>query len=62
MEDDVLRGWNQIAAYLGMDLVDTLRMAKLDDMPVVVCGDQAAARKSGLEAWLRARRRPESEL
>jgi hypothetical protein len=52
MQDaDVLKGWGEIAQYVGMDVSDTLRLAKLDGLPYFKLGYTVYCRKSRLDHW-----------
>lgn len=48
---DLLKGWREIAQYLGVDVSDALRMANLDGLPFFTLGDTVYCRKSRLDAW-----------
>jgi hypothetical protein len=48
---DLLKGWREIAQYVGVDVSDTLRLAKLDGLPYLRLGHTAYCRKSRLDAW-----------
>ena len=52
MQDaDLLKGWREIAQYVGLDVADTLRVAKLDGLPFFRLGDSVYCHKSQLDAW-----------
>ncbi|MDY6989975.1 MAG: hypothetical protein SWQ30_18175 [Thermodesulfobacteriota bacterium] len=48
---DLLKGWGEIAQYVGLDVSDTLRLAKLDGLPHFRSGGIVYCRKSRLDAW-----------
>ena len=48
---DLLKGWREIAQYVGLDVSDTLRVAKLDGLPFFRLGDSVYYNKSQLDAW-----------
>jgi hypothetical protein len=48
---DLLKGWREIAQYVGLDVSDTLRVAKLDGLPFFRLGDSVYCHKSQLDAW-----------
>jgi len=48
---DLLKGWGEIAQYVGLDVSDTLRLAKLDGLPHFRLGNAVHCRKSRLDAW-----------
>jgi hypothetical protein len=48
---DLLKGWREIAQYVGLDVSDTLRLAKLDGLPYFRLGLTVYCRKSRLDAW-----------
>ena len=48
---DLLKGWREIAQYVGVDVSDTLRLAKLDGLPYFRLGQTVYCRKSRLDAW-----------
>jgi hypothetical protein len=48
---DLLKGWREIAQYVGLDVSDTLRVAKLDGLPHFRLGDTVYCHKSQLDAW-----------
>ncbi|MDY6837997.1 MAG: DNA-binding protein [Thermodesulfobacteriota bacterium] len=48
---DLLKGWGEIAQYVGVDVSDTLRLAKLDGLPYFRLGRTVYCRKSWLDAW-----------
>jgi len=48
---DLLKGWREIARYLGVDVSDTLRLAKLDGLPFFRSGQTVFCHKSRLDAW-----------
>ena len=55
MQDaDLLKGWREIAQYVGLDVADTLRVAKLDGLPFFRLGDTVYCHKSQLDAWAKA--------
>jgi polysaccharide pyruvyl transferase WcaK-like protein len=48
---DLLKGWREIAQYVGLDVSDTLRVAKLDGLPFFRLGESVYCHKSQLDAW-----------
>jgi hypothetical protein len=48
---DLLKGWREIAQYIGLDVSDTLRVAKLDGLPFFRLGETVYCHKSRLDAW-----------
>jgi len=48
---DLLKGWGEIAQYVGVDVSDTLRLAKLDGLPYFKLEHTVYCRKSRLDAW-----------
>ena len=48
---DLLKGWGEIAQYVGLDISDTLRVAKLDGLPHFRLGHTVYCHKSRLNAW-----------
>ncbi|MDY6950767.1 MAG: hypothetical protein SWE60_04585 [Thermodesulfobacteriota bacterium] len=51
---NLLKGWNEIAQYVGLDISDTLRVAKLDGLPYVRWKDTVYCHKSRLDAWAKS--------
>ena len=51
---DFLKGWREIAQYIGMDVSDTLRLANLDGLPYFRSGDTVYCHKSQLDAWAKS--------
>ncbi|MDY6990762.1 MAG: hypothetical protein SWQ30_22195 [Thermodesulfobacteriota bacterium] len=51
MDRDLLKSWREIAQYVGLDVADTLRVAKLDGLPHFRSGGIVYCRKSRLDAW-----------
>ena len=51
---DLLKGWGEIAEYVGLDVSDTLRVAKLDGLPYFRSGHTVYCHKSQLDAWTKA--------
>jgi excisionase family DNA binding protein len=51
---DFLKGWKEIAQYLGVDVSDALRLANLDGLPYFRSGDTVYCDKSQLDAWAKA--------
>jgi hypothetical protein len=49
-----LKGWKEIAEYIGMDVSDTLRLANLDGLPYFKSGDTVYCHKSQLDAWAKS--------
>ena len=52
--EDLLKGWREIAQYLGVDVSDTLRLANLDGLPYFQSGDTVYCDKSRLDAWAKS--------
>jgi len=48
---DLLKGWGEISRYVGVDVSDTLRLAKLDGLPYFRLGHTIYCHKSRLDAW-----------
>ena len=51
---DLLKGWREIAQYLGVDVSDTMRLANLDGLPFFKVGDTVYCHKSQLDAWAKS--------
>ena len=51
---DLLKGWREIAEYLGVDVSDSLRLANLDGLPFFKVGDTVYCHKSQLDAWAKS--------
>lgn len=51
---DFLKGWKEIAQYIGMDVSDTLRLANLDGLPHFRLGDTVYCHRSQLDAWAKS--------
>ena len=51
---DLLKGWREIAQYLGVGVSDTLRLANLDGLPFFRLGDTVYCHKSRLNAWAKS--------